>query len=197
MNIYGETLLMSEQKSVIWQGAFTKCSFTCFVPGNCDIDELTCMALLSVNGIPVGEMSFVTAIVDSPRSLNSEIMAHRYKKVFISYAHKDDAMVKPFHEGLELAGVEHFFDRHNLKAGDVFPQVIQDYIESADLFVLFWSENASLSEYVLKERTMALKRAFPMVRPAKDARLSIYPMSIEPHAELPDDMKDYYHFGQL
>ena len=31
----------------------------------------------------------------------------------------------------------------------------------------------------------------------KRGRLWIYPMSIEPHAELPIDMKNYYHFGEI
>ena len=105
--------------------------------------------------------------------------------------------VKSFHEGLKLAGIEHFFDRTYLKTGDVFPQVIQDYINSADLFVLFWSENAAESEYVRIERTLALQRAFPQVKPQQSAKLSIYPMSIEPRAELPVDMRDNYHFGEL
>ena len=161
------------------------------------MDELSCMALLSVNEIPVGEMRFITKIVESPRKLNPEIIAHKYNKVFISYAHKDEAKVKSFHEGLKLAGIEHFFDRAYLKTGDIFPQVIQDYINSADLFVLFWSENAALSDYVQKERTQALERAFPQVKPQQAAKLSIYPMSIEPRAELPSDMKENYHFGEL
>ena len=197
LNIYGETLLMSDKKSVVWQGSFTKCSFDYFVPKDIDVDELSCVAFLTVNEIPVGEMRFITKIVESPRKLNSEIIAHKYNKVFISYAHKDEAKVKSFHEGLKLAGIEHFFDRAYLKTGDIFPQVIKDYINSADLFVLFWSENASKSEYVEKERTQALERAFPQVKPQQKARLSIYPMSIEPRAELPSDMKDNYHFGEL
>lgn len=197
LNIYGETLLVSDKKGIIWQGSFTKCSFDYFVPKDIDVDELSCMALLSVNGIPVGEMRFITKIVEAPRKLNPEIVAHKYNKVFISYAHKDEVKVKSFHEGLKLAGIEHFFDRTYLKAGDIFPQVIQDYINSADLFVLFWSENASKSEYVDKERKQALELAFPQVKPQHEAKLSIYPMSIEPHAELPNDMKDNYHFGEM
>lgn len=197
LNIYGETLLMSDKKSVVWQGSFTKCSFDYFVPKDIDVDELSCVALLTVNEIPVGEMRFITRIVERPRQLNPEIIAHKYNKVFISYAHKDEAKVKSFHEGLKLAGIEHFFDRAYLKTGDIFPQVIQDYINSADLFVLFWSENAALSNYVQKERTQALGRAFPQVKPQQEAKLSIYPMSIEPRAELPSDMKDNYHFGEL
>lgn len=197
LNIYGETLLMSDKKSVVWQGSFTKCSFDYIVPKDIDLDELSCVALLSVNGVPVGEMRFITKIVDTPRQLNSEILAHKYNKVFISYSHQDESKVKFLHEGLELGSVPHFFDREYLKAGDVFPQVIQDYINSADLFILCWSENASKSEYVQKERLQALERAFPQVQPEKAAKLRIYPMSIEPHAELPGDMKNHYHFGKI
>ncbi|MBR5068157.1 MAG: TIR domain-containing protein [Bacteroidales bacterium] len=197
LNIYGVTLLMSDKKSMVWQGSFTKCSFDYFVPKDIDVEELSCVALLSVNGVPVGEMRFITKIVDQPRQLNPEIIAHKYSKVFISYSHQDESKVKFLHEGLELGSVPHFFDRKYLKAGDVFPQVIQDYINSADLFILCWSENASKSEYVKKERLQALERAFPQVQPEKAAKLRIYPMSFEPHAKLPDDMKNYYHFGEI
>ena len=197
LNVYGETLLMSDKKSVVWQRAFTKCSFDYFVSKDIDVDELSCVAILTVNGMPLGEMRFITRIVDSPRQLNPEIIAHKYSKVFISYSHLDESKVKFLHEGLELGSVPHFFDRKYLKAGDVFPQVIKDYINSADLFILCWSENASKSEYVQKERLQALERAFPQVKPEQEAKLRIYPMSIEPRAELPIDMKNYYHFGEI
>lgn len=197
LNIYGETLLMSDKKRVVWQGSFTKCSFDYFVPKDIDADELSCVTVLKVNGIPVGGMRFITRIVDVPRLLNPEVVALKYNKVFISYAHKDEAKVRSFHEGLQLAGIKHFFDRTYLKTGDIFPQVIQDYINSADLFVLFWSEKTAKSEYVGKERAQALSRAFPQVKPQQAAKLSIYPMSIEPRAELPSDMKDNYHFGEI
>lgn len=197
LNIYGETLLMSDKKNVVWHGSFTKCSFDYFIPKDIDLDELSCVSLLSVNGLPVGEMRFITSIVDSPRLLNPEIIAHKYNKVFISYSHQDESKVKFLHEGLELGSVPHFFDRSYLKPGDVFPQKIQDYINSADLFILCWSENASNSEYVQKERLQALGRAYPQVQPEQAAKLRIYPMSIEPRAELPSDMKNYYHFGEI
>lgn len=197
LNIYGCTLLKSDKKNVVWQGSFTKCSFDYFIPKDIDVDELSCVAILSVNGVPVGEMRFITRIVEEPRRLTSNILAHKYSKVFISYSHMDESKVKFLHEGLELGSVPHFFDRKYLKVGDMFPQVIQDYINSADLFILCWSENASKSEYVQKERLQALERAYPQVQPEQAAKLRIYPMSIEPHAELPSDMKNYYHFGTL
>lgn len=196
-SIYGETLLMSEKKSLIWQGSFMKCGFDYFVPNDIDVEDLSCLALLALNDIPIGEMRFVTKIVEEPKQQTAEIISNKYHKVFISYAHSDESKVRSFHEGLKLSGVEHFFDRDYLKAGDIFPQVIQDYINTADLFVLFWSKNASKSDYVDKERKQALERAFPKVKPQQAAKLSIYPMSIEPRAELPKDMKDYYHFGEI
>ena len=196
-NVNGETRLASECKSIIWQSSFTKCSFDYFVPKDIDVEELSCVALLSVNGVPIGEMRFKTRVIETPRQLNPEIIAHKYSKVFISYSHQDESKVKFLHEGLELGSVPHFFDRKYLKAGDVFPQVIQDYINSADLFILCWSENASKSEYVQKERLQALERAFPQVQPENAAKLRIYPMNIEPRAELPIDMKNYYHFGEI
>ena len=200
LNIYesgvcGNSLFASEKKSVVWQGSFTKCSFDYYVGSG--ISDLMFEATLIVKDIPVGNMKFITYVVESPRQLNPEVISHKYQKVFISYAHKDEVKVRAFHEGLKLFKIDHFFDRAYLKAGDVFPQVIQDYIDSADLFVLFWSENAANSEYVQKEREQALARAYPQVKPAEDAKLSIYPMSIEPRAELPEDMKYKYHFGEM
>ncbi len=196
-NVYGETRLTSERKSIIWHGSFTKCTFNYFVLEDIKAAELSCHVMLFVNNTPIGEMRFLTNIVDTPKNLNSQIISHKYKKVFISYAHKDQEKVKSFHEGLELYGIEHFYDRSSLKAGDVFPKIIHDYINSADLFVLFWSENASQSEYVLKERTHALSLAFPQIKPQEAAKLTFYTLSITPHAELPDDMKNNYHFKEL
>lgn len=196
-NVYGVTRLTSDRKSIVWQGSFTKCSFDYFVQKDIDVEELSCVTLLSVNSVPIGEMCFITKVIETPRQLNPEIIAHKYNKVFISYSHQDESKVKFLHEGLELGAVPHFFDRKYLKAGDVFPQVIQDYINSADLFILCWSENASKSEYVQKERLQALERAFPQVKPEQEAKLRIYPMSIEPRAELPTDMKENYHFGEM
>ena len=108
LNIYGETLQMSDQKSIIWQGSFTKCSFDYFVPKDIDVDKLSCVALLSVNGVPLGEMRLISKIVDTLKRLNPEIIAHKYTKVFISYSHQDESKVKSLHKGLELRLVPHF-----------------------------------------------------------------------------------------
>lgn len=55
------------------------------------------------------------------------------------------------------------FDRKCLKADDAFPQVIQDYINSADLSIFCWPESASKSEHTQKDHIQALERAFPQI----------------------------------
>lgn len=191
-NVYGETRLMSERKSIIWQGSFTKCSFNYFVPKDIDVNELSCEANIFVNGAMIGEMRFLTQIVEVPRNLNPEILSKAFKKIFISYAHKDFDKVKFMAKAYKAQGVDYFFDRDYLKAGDIYPKKIKDYIDTSDLFILCWSQNAAESEYVEKEKLQALSLSRNIDE--NNGTLTIHPLSIEPRAELPSDMKDDYNF---
>ena len=197
LNISGEKLLYSEKKSVSWFGGKTNCTFSYYVPKDIEDEELLCVAILSVNGAPIGEMQFVTKIVETPRSFHPEVYTRKYNKIFISYAHQDESKVKFIAQTCKAVGIDYFFDRDYLKAGDIFPLEIEKYINSADLFILCWSKNAAKSEYVQKERNLALDRAYPKVKPYEKAPLSICPLSIEPRAEIPEDMKSIYNFEQI
>ena len=194
-HVDGETRLMSERKSITWRGSFTKCTFKYHVPKDIDIEELSCEANLFVNGALIGEMTFLTQIVESPRKLNTEILSHRFKKIFISYAHEDYSKVKFMAQAYKAQGVDYFLDRDYLKAGDIYPRKISDYINSADLFILCWSQNAAESDYVGLEISQALsiaKNTDPI-----NGTLTIHPISITPRAKLPDDMKDHYNFDKI
>jgi len=192
-NVYGETRLASECKSIIWQSSFTKCSFDYFVPKDIDVEELSCEANLFVNGAMIGEMRFLTQIVEFPRNLNPEILSHRFNRIFISYAHQDAQQIKLLALAYKAQGVDYFYDRDSLAPGDVYEEKIFDYIDSSDLFVLCWSKNAAASDYVAKEKSRALLRAYPQLS-QRDATLKICPISIEPRADLPSDMKEVYNF---
>ena len=192
-NVYGETRLTSECKSIIWHGSFTKCSFNYFVPKDIDVDELSCEANLFVNGAMIGEMRFLSQIVEAPRNLNPEILSHRFNRIFISYAHQDAQQIKLLALAYKAQGVDYFYDRDSLAPGDVYEEKIFDYIDSSDLFVLCWSKNAAVSDYVAKEKGRALLRAYPQLS-QREATLKICPISIEPRADLPSDMKEVYNF---
>lgn len=197
LSIIGKTRLFFEKQTIIWPGKITSCSFDYYVPSELDENELCCSAVLTVNGIPIGEMKFITRIVEQPIACNPKVVTHPYEKIFISYAHQDEKTVKHYAKAFQLLRRDVFFDRDYLKAGDIFSQEIEKYINSADLFILFWSENAAKSAYVQKELALALPRAFPQIQPYEKAKLRISPISINPQTELPANMKETYHFEEV
>lgn len=181
---------------MIWQGHYTDCQFGVFVPEDYKPSSMIGTVMLTVNDIPCGRMMFKTKIVSQPQKLYAKIESKAFQKIFISYSHKDESTVKFFAKAFQAQGVDYFFDRHYLKAGDVYPLKIKEYINSADLFILCWSKNAAESDYVTLERRQALELAYPQVDMEK-ATITIHPISIEPHADYPSDMKEVYNFEEI
>ena len=181
---------------MIWQGHYTDCQFGVFVPDDYQPSSMIGTVMLTVNDIPCGRMMFKTKIVSQPQKLYAKIESKAFQKIFISYSHKDESTVKYFAKAFQAQGVDYFFDRHYLKAGDVYPQKIKEYINSADLFILCWSKNAAESDYVTLERRQALALAYPQVDMEK-ATITIHPISIEPRAEYPKDMNEVYNFEEM
>lgn len=197
LNVNGYTLLYNCRKSVVWQGSFVKRAFDFIVPSDINVPELSCSVSIFVNGAIAGELIFLTAIVDSPRQLNTNVCARPTKKLFISYSHKDIASAEKIAKIHEALGIDVFFDKHRLKAGYIYSEEISNFIQTADTFVLCWSENAAKSDYVEKERQEALSLAYPQYKPRELARLRIHPYNIEPYAVPPADMIEHYHFQEL
>ncbi len=196
LNIYGEALLFNAKKDIRWIGKFSKASFDYFVPAGLDLEDLSCEINLYANDVIVGNMTFITKIAEQPLKLNAEIISHSFKRIFISYAHQDAKTANNFALAYKAQGVNYFFDRDKLKAGDVFEEKIFEYIDSADLFILCWSANAAKSDYVDKELARALQHAYPQ-RNINDATLKIYPISIPPRAELPKRLSGIYNFEEV
>lgn len=187
------------RKAFVWQDDYSKVCFYVTIPRDWEGNVVYGEVFLSVNNAILGELNFMTEIVkDYPQcEETTQVSSRQFKKIFISYAHQDESKVQYIARAYEAQGVDYFFDRDYLKPGDIFPLKIKEYIDSADLFILCWSANAAQSEYVDIERKQALKRAYPRIKPIEKAPLSIYPMSIEPQAELPADMRDTYNFIEM
>lgn len=179
-------------KSGIWHGRFLEFDYPCKITER-DIDSIWGKVMISINNVPAGELQFIIEADDSTQQpLYAKMDIKRYSKIFISYAHADYSQVKGIAEGCKINGTEYFFDRHSLRAGDLFKEKILKYIEDADLFVLCWSENAAKSKWVQIERQHALS----LIRQGK-CGLTIYPLSMPPEAPLPEDMIDKYNFAKL
>ncbi|HMZ18771.1 MAG TPA: toll/interleukin-1 receptor domain-containing protein [Blastocatellia bacterium] len=83
-------------------------------------------------------------------------------KLFISYSHKDDDLRAELEDHLSLLKrqgfIETWFDR-KIEAGDEFDTVIQENLNSSDIFLLLISRHFFASNYCYeKEMTYALKR---------------------------------------
>ena len=200
LNVFaGNKLLSSQVKNITWQGegVHDSCTFRYFITGDFPMDEICCEVNVSMNNVPIGEMLFNVKIGEDEDATPAEFGSREYKKIFISYSHEDGAKVKYIANAYKLEGKNYFFDRHCLKSGDDYPEEIRNFINTADLFILCWSANASKSEYVRKELSQALNLAYPKIQPRERARLTIRPLSIDPRADPPDEMKDIYNFEEV
>ena len=186
-------IILNSSKTIIWNERLSKTSFGCHIPVDIGCNELYGECNIYIGDVLIGDMRFVTKIVDAPRNTYSKILSRKFEKIFISYAHEDLDKVKYLATAYQAQGVDYFFDRHTLRIGDVYEKEIFDYIDNADLFILCWSKNAANSDYVSKEK----KHALLLAHPRENSALKIFPISIEPRADLPSDMKDVYNFGDI
>lgn len=191
LNLHGLESSGENSKSFIWQNKLSKCSFFIEVPINYSLQKIMGDVYLSVNNFALGQMSFFSDISDYSDTTDPSIVITKpYKKVFISYSHKDDYTVKAIAEAYRALGVvDYFYDRHSLSPGEVYEEKIYSFIDNCDLFVLCWSKNAEDSEWVLKERKRASDAA--LCTPPK---LRMYPINISPYAAPPLDMIKSFHF---
>lgn len=184
-------------RSFVWQGKYTSCAFFVHVPKEYQRNKLFGEVFLTVNGATLGELQFITKIVTHPDTKGTaSVVSRPIKKVFISYAHEDAKTVCQQVKAYEPLDITYFLDDQTLRSGDVYNEKIFEHIRSSDLFILYWSSNAASSDYVKKEYRYAMSLAYPQVKP-EEATIAICPMSIEPHAEYPEDLKGIYHFRKI
>lgn len=184
-------------KPIIWQGKFTKRSIRTTIPMDYKNSRIWGEITISVNNVELGEMTFFTKVVDKKDVCDTApILSKMYNKIFLSYSHDDISIVQHYAQALKEQGVEYFFDRHNLGSGAVFEEEIFRFIDSADKFILFWSQNAQKSEFVRKEYQYACKYAYPQASKEK-ATIAFRPLVIEPYAMPPDDIISIYNFERI
>ena len=117
----------------------------------------------------LGEVSLaigVTASASGPPSPSVTESAQRYRKIFPSYSHDDQAIVADFAEVVRALGDEYLQDVLTLRSGERWQTRLPELIEEADVFQLFWSSNSMRSPYCQQEWEHALALGRPLfVRP--------------------------------
>ncbi len=86
------------------------------------------------------------------------------KHIFISYSRQDSKVVGEFVEKLRMNDFIVWQDVSNISAGDDWRQTIYHAIEEAAVFILFWSQAASLSDVVKEEIDYAIAQHKPIIQ---------------------------------
>jgi TIR domain len=81
-----------------------------------------------------------------------------YRSVFVSYSHRDSAIVERLGKAYEALGMTFLRDIAVLRSGEKWNAALLDLIEQADIFQLYWSAAASASPYVEQEWHHALEQ---------------------------------------
>lgn len=133
--------------------------------------------------------------VAKPSASPTEVAVGRpYRRLFASYSHRDEPIVEGFERYFKSVGDRYLRDWIDLRAGEQWSDRLEQMIEEADVFQLFWSWNSMRSGFVKREwrHALGLGRA-NFVRP-------VYwevPMPSDCAEDLPPEELRRLHFHRL
>ena len=185
-------------QSLTWNGNPESVQFIVDVPPDCKSGNVAGKVTVSQNSVPIGHISFLIKVTDPAEAAKAKentltgIDAKRYSFVFISYASADRSEVLDRVQMLEAVGIKYFQDLLSLDPGDRWERKLYENIDKCDLFLLFWSQHAKDSKWVIMEAEYALARK----RGDDNAPPEIKPVIIEgPPIVLPPPSLDALHFN--
>jgi hypothetical protein len=110
-------------------------------------------------GVPIGTLKFKMQVESQRQDHPNEIRgdkARRFSRAFLSYASDDRVRVLNSAQMLRAANIEVFQDVLSLDPGERWEKRLYTEIDNCDLFLLFWSDAAGRSKWVMKEAKYAL-----------------------------------------
>ncbi|MGE0130484.1 MAG: TIR domain-containing protein [Blastocatellales bacterium] len=150
-------------QTLVWMGDAESVQFIVDVPPDCKLGAAAAKVTVSQNSVPIGQISFILKVAEQAESAKEAPVpagddARRYKYAFVSYASADRDKVLARVQMLEQFGIEYFQDILDLDPGDRWEKELYKNIDQCDLFLLFWSQHAKDSPWVMKEVEYALAR---------------------------------------
>jgi hypothetical protein len=149
-----------------------------------------------IGPILVGEVQIAVYICEDDSGVegeapNAHVTAKPYQSIFVSYSHKDTAIVDELEKAYTVLGNEYLRDVRALRSGQRWNRALLELIEKGDIFQLCWSNNAKASRYVKQEWQHALGLGRPnFIRPVYWEK----PMP-KPPRKLKDIHFAYYQLG--
>jgi hypothetical protein len=180
-------------QDLMWYGTPESSQFSVRVPSGHQTRSVIGTVIVSCEGNPIGRVKFTLAVIPAAEAAtlaNTQRQAvsdwKRYSKAFVSYASQDRKEVLKRVQMLSRLRIEYFQDVLKLEPGQRWEQQLYRHIDESDLFLLFWSNAAKRSQWVLKEVQYALKRkeADELDRPEIMPVIIEGPPPIDPPPEL-------------
>ncbi|HAR96136.1 MAG TPA: toll/interleukin-1 receptor domain-containing protein, partial [Deltaproteobacteria bacterium] len=114
---------------------------------------------VAIEGIVVARLRLDLEITAEPKKTSvSTVTVEPARTAFASYSSKDRLRVLDRVDAIQIsAGIDVFQDCLDLNPGEEFKPRLDNEIRERDLFLLFWSKNASESRWVNWELETALK----------------------------------------
>jgi hypothetical protein len=181
-----------------WNGRLVCVHFLLLAPGvHQTTGTIRPKLSLFVNGMPAGNVLFKIEIVPfvkrgAPIPANERVQ--RFQKPFLSYAAEDRVSVLKAAQMLRALNMEYFQDILNLSPGERWEQKLYSEIRNCDVFLLFWSQHARDSQWVIREAEFAL--ACRDASSNTERSPEIVPILLEgPPAPLPPATLSAIHFN--
>ncbi len=179
---------------IVWRGKTGVANFVARIRAESNVDLFPAV-VVTIDGAPVGEIRFKLSVrknvAEAERNSRMAPAPKRYSRVFFSYSSADRGKVLEISQAYRLAGIDFFQDILSLEPGQRWENGLYQEIDRCDLFLLFWSQNASASDWVAKEARYALERRSR----SGDRTPDVVPLVLEgPPAPTPPEFLQHLHF---
>lgn len=176
------------QQQFTWNGAIEVLDYVLRASGETSPGRRPVTMRVSIEGIVVASISVMIEVAMAPPPAAAEVRAETVaaRTAFASYASADRGVVAHMVGAIERsAGIKVVTDYLHLLAGDRWQSALHRHIDQADLFLLFWSDEARRSSWVDWEWRTAL-------RDKGEAAIQLHPL--EPDVPAPPELA-HLHFG--
>ncbi|MGE5422007.1 MAG: toll/interleukin-1 receptor domain-containing protein, partial [Ignavibacteriales bacterium] len=164
--------------TILWEGEIGNATFFATIPRKYNQGTVNGRAMVYIEGLQIAKIPFLITVTHEQSTELTQTEVIRHRTAFASYASGDQDDVLARIHGIQKAvpELEIFFDKKSLRSGQQWEQELWRVIEGSDVFYLFWSKNASQSEWVEKEWRYALTtRGLDFIDPVPLASPQIAP----------------------
>ncbi len=150
--------ILEPHRQFVWEGEIAEAVFDVNVRQR--VSEIVLRFDVSANGVPTANLRLEVAVKppavspSPPRAgadVSTSLQYHQARaaaSAFASYASADRARVLDGVNTMESIGIDVFADCLDLHPGEKWKEQLADELKERDLFVLFWSQAASTSQWV-------------------------------------------------